>query len=214
MPRTLIASLLLLFSTTALVAAEAPADRWRFSVLASDIAENREPWLGEQDDVRSGIGLALAYAFAPQWDVELAVSSQSYRAPATHFEYLPGTNPALTVPVTTFRRYRVHPVDLVMTRHFLSESLFSPYVHAGVRYVDAPDDPAPSQPDVPAFNGARPVREGFGLHDRTSAQAGAGVRIRLTPRTALRAEVTRSLRSEETQFDPLTRGAIGVSWKF
>jgi hypothetical protein len=83
-----------------------------------------------------------------------------------------------------------------------------------MRYVDAPDDPPSSQPDAPSFNGLEPVREGFGLRDRTSAQAGAGVRVRLTPRTALRAEVTRSLRSEDAQFDPLTRGAIGVSWRF
>jgi hypothetical protein len=38
--------------------------------------------------------------------------------------------------------------------------------------------------------------------------------VRLTPRTALRAEVTRRLRSEHSALDPLTRAAAGLSWQF
>jgi hypothetical protein len=64
--------------------------------------------------------------------------------------------------------------------------------------------------DIPLYQ----AREGFGFEDRLSAQAGAGVRVRLTPRTAFRAEATRLLRSEATAFDPLTRFAAGLRWVF
>ena len=110
------------------------------------------------------------------------------------------------------------PVDLSATRHFLADRVIAPYVRAGVRYVNAPNDhsayaelfgiPSGSTP------GSIPVTEGFRLHDRASFQAGAGVRVRLTERTSLRAEVARLLRSENADFDPLTRLAIGVTWKF
>lgn len=105
-----------------------------------------------------------------------------------------------------------------MTRHFLHDQPIAPYVRAGVRYVDAPNDPRtppavivnPAHGDLPFI----PVSAGFGFRDRLSAQAGAGVRIRLTPRTALRAEAARLLRDQGTDFNPLTRYAIGVSWLF
>jgi hypothetical protein len=50
--------------------------------------------------------------------------------------------------------------------------------------------------------------------DRWRVSILAGVRVRLTPRTALRAEATRLLRSDGADFDPLTRFGIGVSWVF
>ncbi|HET8772711.1 MAG TPA: hypothetical protein VFP80_02925 [Thermoanaerobaculia bacterium] len=111
---------------------------------------------------------------------------------------------------------RVQPVDLSVTRHFLTDQTIAPYVRAGVRYVRAPEDPTPvttafpSPSDIPLFQ----VREGYGFEDRASAQAAAGVRVRLTPRTAFRAEATRLLRSEESDFDPLLRYAVGLSWMF
>lgn len=55
---------------------------------------------------------------------------------------------------------------------------------------------------------------GFNLSDRTSVEAGVGVRVRLTDRTFLRADVMRLLRSDGSPIDPLTRGSAGVTWKF
>lgn len=220
MRKTLIFSLLLLCSSS-LFAADAPG-RWRISVLASEISasEGRElagstAW---SDDVHAGVGLGIAYVPAPQWDVELTVASQTHRSPYTRlfFTPAPGGQPSYLVPVTEFRDYRVHPVDLSVTRHFLTTQAIAPYVRAGVRYVNAPGDPAPvttvisSPSDIPLFQ----VQEGYGFENRMSAQAGAGVRVRLTPRTAFRAEATRLLRSEEADFDPLLRYAVGLSWMF
>jgi hypothetical protein len=105
-------------------------------------------------------------------------------------------------------------MDLSVTRHFLTGQAIAPYVRAGVRYVAAPDDPAAASffptTTIPIVQ----VEQGFGFNDRVSAQAGAGVRLRLTPRTAFRAEATRLLRSEEIDFDPLTRYAAGLTFTF
>jgi hypothetical protein len=214
MRRLLTCSLLLLCSASSFA-----ADRWRVSVLAAEISTDKRELAGSTawaDDAHAGVALGIAYVPAPQWDVELTVASQRHRSPYTRLFYLPMYGqPGLLTPVTEFREYRVMPVDLSVTRHFLTDRAVAPYVRAGVRHVTAPNDP-PSLPvatpptNVPAVQ----VSEGYGLHDRTSAQAGAGVRIRLTPRTALRAEATRLIRSEESDFDPLLRYALGLSWVF
>ena len=109
------------------------------------------------------------------------------------------------------------PVDVSVTRHFLTDQAIAPYLRAGVRYVESPADRAgnvmivggPQIPFVPIQ-----VSEGFGFQNRTSLQAGAGVRVRLTQRTSVRLEAARLLRSEDVDFDPLTRFAAGVTWKF
>jgi len=215
MRRTLILLPLLLLSFSSLWA----SDRWRVSILASEISTpSNEPW---SEDPHAGISVGLAYAPTPLWDVELTVGSQRHRSPYTRLFYspLPG-GPGQVFPVTEFREYRVKPVDVSTTRHFLTDQRISPYLRAGVRYVEAPGDPQIAStfvvynPGPPPENIAVPVSEGFGLRDRVSAQAAAGLRITLTPRTAIRAEATRLLRSEGVDFDPLTRYAIGVSWLF
>jgi len=215
MPRTLISLALLLLACSSSLFAD---DRWRISILASEISfSGNDPW---SDDAHGGVGVGIAYIPKVDWDVELTVSSQTYRGPYTRLFFVlnPDGTPG-TIPGTELRRYRVTPIDVSVTRHFLSDQPITPYVRAGVRYVDAPQN-TPSTffispwpiPIPPVY--AVPVQEGFGLHDRTSAQAGAGARIRLTPRTALRAEVNRLLRSKGADFDPLTRYAVGLSWVF
>ncbi|HKR63107.1 MAG TPA: hypothetical protein VJZ00_05190 [Thermoanaerobaculia bacterium] len=207
MKRTILFAALVMLSCSSLFAEDT---RWRVSVLAAEISE----------DSRAGTGVGIAYAPVPQWDVELTVASRSLLSPYTRLFYIPATEnvPGSFIPATEYRRYTVRPIDVALTRHFLADQVISPYLRAGVRYVQAPRDPSGTtilvpviQPSpIPVFQ----LREGFGLHDRTSTQAGAGVRVRLTPRTALRAEVTRLLRSERADFDPLTRYAAGVSWAF
>ena len=208
----LLFSLLLSFTSFTSLAAQ---ERWRVSVLAAEITTGgSQPW---SDDAHAGIGVGVAYAPTAAWDAELTIASQRHRSPYTRmfFLQLPNGQPGLLTPVTEFREYRVRPVDLSITRHFLAGQPIAPYVRAGVRYVQAPDDPsAPSFIIGPSDTPFVPVSEGFGFKDRTSAQAGAGVRIRLTPRTSMRVEANRLLRSEGVDFDPLTRYAIGVSWLF
>ena len=216
MRKLLTLSLLLLCSRSLFA-----ADRWRMSILASEISTEKREYAGStawSDDAHAGVALGIAYMPAPQWDVELTVASQRHRSPYLRLLYTPMPNgqPGFLVPVTEFREYRVNPVDLSVTRHFLTDRVVAPYVRAGVRYVDAPEDPPPAQTAFPTMDDMprHPVQEGYGFNDRTSAQAGAGVRVRLTPRTAFRAEATRLLRSEAADFDPLLRYAAGLSWAF
>lgn len=219
MRRILSCSAFFLLCSSTLWAADGSGERWRVSILASEISKSdSNVW---SDDAHAGIGVGVAYAPTAQWDVELTASQQNYRSPYTRLLYIPPFDggPGDLVPVTEFHRYRVMPLDLSVTRHFLTDQVIAPYVRAGVRYVDAPGNPAPTTTVIgnypnPPFVHFTPVSEGFGFQDRTSAQAGAGVRLRLTPRTAIRAEAMRLLRSEDADFDPLTRYAVGVSWLF
>jgi hypothetical protein len=220
MRRTVILTALLL-SCSSVWADGVLGDHWRISILAAEISTEANEFAGQRlEEAHAGIGVGVAYAPTPQWDVEMTVASRTHRSPYTFFFYSPGPDgtPGQIFPGMEFREYRVMPVDVSVTRHFLADQPIAPYVRAGVRYVAAPDDPSPATAmsgGVRALDVFRiPVREGFGLDDRTSAQAGAGVRVRLTPRTALRAEATRLLRSKTSPFDPLTRYAIGVSWLF
>lgn len=202
---------LLLFLAKAAVAAEHP---WRVSVLASEISnESSHPW--DDGNVRAGIGVAVSYAPRETWDVELSVAAQSHRALYTRVVPLPngpGSGESTLVPVSEYRRFDVRPIELTASRRFFAEQRLSPYIRAGVRYVDAPDDP--QNIVVTPLIGINPVGWGFGFSDRTSVEAGAGLRLRLTDRTYLRADVMRLLRSDAATFDRLTRGTAGVSWKF
>ena len=144
----------------------------------------------------------MAYAPSAAWDMEAGVSERSYLQPVTTFA-IGG------IPLTEVRHYSVHPIDLYVTRHFASHGRVAPFVHAGARYVELPGQ----RPETTFENGI-PSTSFSGTQRRGSAQAGGGVLVRLTARTALRAEVTRLLRSEESPLDPLTRATAGVSWYF
>lgn len=213
--RRTIAVLLLLLCCSSLWAADAPANRWRVSLLASEISKGgNEVWA---HGTRAGVGVGIAYAPTPLWDVELTVAKQSYISPATVFVGFPTSTGDIVVPFTDLRKYDVYPVDLSVTRHFLDDQIIAPYIKAGVRYVAAPKNPYSQVTQIPTGPiplGFDPVVPGFGFDDRVSGQVGAGLRVRITPRVALRAEVTRLLRRDEADFDPLTRLAVGVSWSF
>ena len=194
--------LLTFFSITTIAVAQ---DEWRVSVLAAEIAS--------VSDGNAGVGLALSYAINPRWGVELAASSQSYTGAYTAFTVSPNPQgPSLPTPFTTYRSFRVHPVELLMTRHFFHDARVSPYVRAGARYVDAPDDPP--GPEAVDDDFRIPAREGYGLSNRSSFVAGAGLQIRLTANTSIRADVAHSFRDDGVRYDPATRGALGLSWRF
>lgn len=217
MRRLLTLSLLLLCSGSSFA-----EDRWRISVLAAEISTDQRSFAGSDawaKDPHAGVSLGIAYAPVPEWDVELTIATQTHRSPYTRLFYVPGPNaqPGVTYPATEFRDYRVNPMDLSVTRHFREGELIAPYVRGGVRYVSAPDDPAPVTtvfPTGPFTTSYVQVSEGFGFEDRISAQAGAGVLVRLTERAAVRAEATHLLRADQSDFDPLLRYAVGLSWEF
>jgi hypothetical protein len=160
-------------------------DRWRASVLR----------------MQYGYGAAMAYAPSAVWDVEAAVGEHSYEQPITTFFG--------ATPLTVVHHRTVYPIDLFVTRHFPAAGRLAAFVHAGAHYVGLPGH----EPRTIFVNGL-PATIFTGTEHRTSAQAGGGLLLRLTPRTALRAEVTRLLRSGDSSLDPLTRGAVGLSWHF
>ena len=202
----------LLLINVAVQAAEHP---WRVSVLATDISNQRiHPW---DDGFNAGIGVAVSYAPNEAWDAELSVASQEHRTLYTRFvtsHDFPIIPEGEFLPVSEYRDFTVHPITLGVTRRFLAAQRVSPYVRAGVRYIDAPSNPESPVVVVPPYSGFEPVRTGFNLSDRASAEAGLGVRVRLTDHTFLRADVMRLLRSDGSPIDPLTRGSAGVTWKF
>jgi hypothetical protein len=184
MRRTFVLLFLLLLLAATSVFAQ-PSEHWRASVFRAS----------------KGYGAAMAYAASRAWDVEAAVGAWSYDQPFTTF-----TNGVF--PVTEFHHHTLHPIDLFVTRHLASHGRVAPFVHAGARYVGLPEQ----RPETVFENGVPATR--YGTRHRGSAQAGGGVLVRLTPRTALRADVTRLLRSQDSFADPLTRVAAGVSWRF
>ena len=162
------------------------ADRWRVSVLR----------------VQHGFGATMAYAPSAVWDVEAGVSEQSYDQPVATFA-------VGNIPTTEVRHYSEHPIDLFVTRHFPIGSRVAAFLHAGARYVKAP-----SEWPRTYFVSDLPTTRFDGFAHRASAQAGGGVFLRLTPHAAVRAEVTRLIRSDDTRFDPLIRAAAGLAWRF
>ena len=221
MRRTCLAALFLLCSTS-LFAAEPMSERWRISILAAEISTSSgHTYAGSNawsDDPHAGVALGVAYAKTPLWDLELTVASQTHISPYTR---LYPTTGRYATPVTEFHHYRVTPIDLAVSRHFLTDRAIAPYLRAGFRYVAAPNEhstwplnlPFPSSRAL-VQNDPTPFVEGYGFSDRSSIQVGAGAQIRLTPRTALRIEAARLLRDQAADFDPLTRLAAGVSWTF
>jgi hypothetical protein len=182
-------TILLLLLTSSPIFAE---DRWRGSIMR----------------VQHGYSAALAYAPTPAWDVEAAIGEETYLRTITVFSQ------ATPVPMTYFDDFRVHPIELFATRRFAAGERLSPYVRLGARYVRAPGDA--KVPGVklnpPLF--LPPPSHPPGHGDRLSAQAAAGVRLRLTPHTALRFEAGRLLREHRGPFDPLNRVSGGLSWLF
>lgn len=182
-------TILLLLLTSTPIFAE---DRWRGSVMR----------------VQHGYSAALAYAPTPAWDVEAAVGEETYLRVITVI------GPGTPVPWTHFDDFRVHPIELFATRRFAAGERLSPYVRLGARYVQAPGNAKIPGVDLNPPLGLPPVSLPPGYGDRLSAQAAAGVRLRLTPRTALRFEAGRLLRDHRGPFDPLNRVAGGLSWLF
>jgi hypothetical protein len=206
--------------------AEGTDGKWRISILASEISTSSTNEFSN-DDPHGGVGIGLAYAPNAKWDVELTASSQTHISPSAVFFRVPPFNggPEQTYESFEFQKYRVVPIDLTATRHFLTDQVIAPYVRAGFRYVRAPEDKVrqfitiigPTTVDPTISVPYYPVHleeSGFNFSDRASAEVGAGLRLRLTPRTAIRAEANRLLRSEGADFDPLTRFAVGLSFLF
>jgi outer membrane protein W len=171
-------------------------------------------------NVSGGTGLAFSYVFARQWSAQLSVAAQEHKEVITRFTTIlvdPQTGTTVFAPVTTVEKVHTYPVELLARYHFLNGSRWTPFLGAGVRYVQAPDGayglpaaiPPPTIGGPPTFFSNGPT-----YHDRTSAEVAGGVALRITPAVSLDIEARRLLRSEGVRYDPINRAVIGVSWRF
>jgi len=89
--------------------------------------------------------------------------------------------------------HSVTPVDLVARYHFFTDGRWQPYTGLGARYVRAP----------------------LQLQNRTTAEAEAGVFLRLSPSLQLQLGARQALnRSSGPSWDPAFKPVIGLSWRF
>jgi outer membrane protein W len=188
-------------------AVSASAESTEVSIFTSNLSLSESTNTGSQWS--GGAGVALSRVWSAHWASEVAVALQRGHAIYTDFRTQPpGAD-------TQVRAYNVVPIDLTTQYRFTSNSRWTPYVTAGVRYVAAPSHVHP-QEIVPVIDGTEIVlRGGFPFDgDRASAEVGAGTGVALTPHVGLRLDVMHLLRSEGVAYDPVTRGSVGVSWKF
>jgi hypothetical protein len=216
MKRSLLAAALLLCSLTA-NADDLRAGTKQLSFFITDPSFTESHSQGS--DVSGGAGLAFSYVFAPQWSAQLSVAAQEHRDVFTRSVQVV-TDPNGTVlyaPVTTVENVRTYPIELLGKYHFLNESRWTPFLGAGVRYVQAPDVPSQFQFVTPPPSGIGVptlFTGGARYGNRTSAEVAGGVALRITPKLSLDLEARRLLRSDGVAYDPVNRGVIGVSWRF
>lgn len=154
-------------------------------------------------DVAHGTGAAYSHAWSPRWSTELSAAVERRNARIAVF-------PTSGQPFTEVAKVRSYPIDLMMSYHFLNESRWSPYVSAGVHYIRAPSGVL----RYPNSIFPLPVSSGRPYDNRTSAQFGGGVTFAITPHLGLRFDLKQQLGTETVPFDSLTRGSVGLSWRF
>lgn len=216
MKRSLFAAALLL-AAAAVHADDLRTGTKQFSFFLTDpsFTETRS----QGSNVSGGAGLAFSYVFARQWSAQLSIAAQEHRDVFTRFT--PVATPEGTVlfaPLSTVETVRTFPVELLGKYHFFNESRWTPFLGAGVRYVQAPNIPSTFQTFVPEpIGSAAPGTlfvSGPRYGTRTSAELAAGVALRITPSLSLDLEARRLLRSDGLPYDPVNRGVIGLSWRF
>ena len=61
--------------------------------------------------------------------------------------------------------------------------------------------------------GSVPV-DGFAIRDRTSAEIGFGTSVAITRHVGFRVDLTRLLRNDSVNYDPLMRTSFGFNFRF
>ena len=170
----------------------------------STTSENGVPVNHSTSDLSGGVGLAWDHAWNKRWSTDASVTWDHRHALVSNFD---------NTFVTTKREgFETYPIDVMMKYHFLNESRWTPYVSAGLHYVNAPDLKIIVFQQV-AGGGLAPVTfDRFG--NRLSAQVGVGTSFRITPRVGLQFDLKRQVRQNGIFYDPLTRGSFGVNFKF
>ena len=164
---------------------------------------------GDNGSWKNSAGVAVDYGWSRHWATKLSAEVQQHQAILTRF--VPVLPSGVVAPVTYYETLTTYPVDLQLTYRFTRADRFVPFVGAGMRFIRTPlaTPPivlTPLQPYAPV-QGSRPLSRG-------SAEMSAGALFAVTPHFGITAEARRLLRNDGTPFDPLTKIAAGIAYRF
>lgn len=162
----------------------------------------------KRTELTGGVGIAYSHAWSSRWSTEASMAFERHHMQATQFLPVVVNGKISVVPVTAPERVDTFPFDLMMHYSFANSSRWTPRIGAGVRHVSSPDVTVPA-----TIIAGQPIILEH-PSSRLSAQLEAGALLRLTKNFGLDFNVKRLVRSDAVPFDPLTRGAAGVSWKW
>src|SRR6266404_153059 len=115
------------FLTAASAFAQQPVRRNTVSVFATDLAVSGSNAGGARVD--AAYGASFGRMFDDRFSAELSVSSERSRRV---FDLVGTTSEPWIATITK----RLHPIDLNVSYHVLTNSRWKPYIGSGLRYVD------------------------------------------------------------------------------
>jgi outer membrane protein W len=141
-------------------------------------------------------GLALSHMFNDRFSGELAVTSQRIGGSVT-------TVPFEGFPTTVTYSGRVHPIDAIVSYHFLTDSRWKPYLGAGARYVS---DSARVTSALVTYRLTR---------HSTDPEITGGITFQFNPRLGLRFDARQTLgSSSDIGADAKLQASAGLSLRF
>ena len=170
-------------------------------IFVSDLGYASSKYYG--DEWSGGVGIGLSHVWNPRWSIEGSIAMERRHTDVTRF----GLG-----PITYRENLDSFPIDVGVYFRFPTDSRWTPYLTAGVRYVEAPSNafkPLVFIPGVPVLVSPRDQAS-----NRTSGEVGVGATFRITPKAGLQFDVKRLLRNDSTNFDPLTKGSVGINLSF
>lgn len=183
-----------------LVAASAASADDHLTLFLNSLGSSNSEWTGAG-------GISLDHAWNARWSTEASVAlERRYRF---HGVFLDAGN-GMTAPAMVRDRVDTYPMDLLMRFHFPNDTRWTPYIALGGHYVAAPS--------ITDFSTGRGIFPGpitlIHYNDRFGGEFGAGTTFRITPHVGLQFDLKQQLRLHPEFFDPVSRGSIGVNWKW
>jgi outer membrane protein W len=164
------------------------------SVFATDLAHSN---IGSAT-VDAAYGASLDHMFTDRLSGELSVSSQRSRRYKRTFT-------ASTEPTSVLVTYRLYPIDVNISYHFLNGSRWKPYIGAGLRYVND------------TFQGYEGRSRTAFYHDaiRTiDREISGGITLQFNRMLGLRLDAKQALDSRSDVADSKRKVSVGLAFRF
>jgi outer membrane protein W len=159
----------------------------RATIYANDIGRISSQYFGTY--WTGGGSLSLNHFWSPRFSTELAAGAQRDYSGGVTF------NRDGSVSGKQFFGYTTYPIDVLAQYHFRSATRWQPYVGAGLHYVRSP--------------------RGFtGVVHEIDSQIDGGVVFNLSSRLGIVFDARLAPRRESSNWDPIFRPGVGLSWKF